>query len=148
MTTKSSHRATTFVLMNERPHTESRPPKSGAGFVRPVHPAVYSTLRIQQRTARSFETTSQPDILAGWLLDHGWKSVPKSNNTHEYARLGLGLRIGHPPAQLIILYSSGSVVVGGPYSEKTAQTLQALCGPTPETAGMFDSLADLEGGTE
>ena len=144
--TKLPPRATTYTLVNERPHAESRPPKSGANFVRPQNPAVYSTLRLQQRTARSFETTAPPDILAGWLLDHNWRVVPISNTPHEYGRFALGRTADEKPAALIILYWSGSVVIGGPASDEAARTLLALCEPTPATAGMFDSLD--EGGAE
>ena len=146
MTTKPRPRATTYTLVNERPHTECRPPKSGPGFVRPQNPAVYSTLRLQQRTSRSFETTAPPDILGGWLLDHNWRVVPVSNTPHEYGRFALGRTADEKPAALIILYWSGSVVIGGPASDEAARTLLALCEPTPATAGMFDSLD--EGGAE
>ena len=139
MTTKLPPRATTYTLVNERPHEGSRPPKSGPGFVRPVHPATYATLRLQARTARSFETTAPPDILAGWLLDHAYTPTAKTDsNPTIYAHFRRG-------DQVIVLYWSGSVLCQGRASDEAARTLLTLCEPTPATAGMFDSL---EGGAE
>lgn len=137
--TKPSPRATTYTLVNERPHTECHPPKSGPGFVRPQNPAVYSTLRLQARTARSFETTSPPDILAGWLLDHAYTPTAKTDsNPTIYAHFRRG-------DQIVVLYWSGSVLCQGRASDEAARTLLALCEPTPASAGMFDGL---EGGAE
>ena len=138
---------TWYTLINERPHEgPARPPRSiphTGQLVRPANPATYATLRMQQRTGRSFETTSPPDVLASWLLDHNWKPLPKSASQHEYARLGLGRTPEGKPAALVILFWSGSVLCQGVNSDEAARTLAALCEPSPEQAGMFDGL---EGG--
>ena len=57
--------------------------------LRPDHPACATTLRLQQRTARSFVTSRPPDYLAAWLLDEGFRPVAKSHDPTEYGRFQL-----------------------------------------------------------
>lgn len=112
-----------------------RPPRTT--YTRPANPGQWATLRVQQRTQRSFETTAPPDNLASYLLDQGWRSIPISNTPHEHSRF-------KRDQALIILYWSGSVVIGGSDSAQAAQLLTSLCETARETAGMFDSLEDVD----
>lgn len=133
MTTKPRH-AIDYTL------AAARPPKSGPGFIRPHSPALYATLRLQQRTQRSFETTAPPDVLASWLLDHAYTPTAKTDSSPAiYAHFRRG-------EQVIVLYWTGSVLCQGIAGEEATRTLLALCEPTPATAGMFDSLADADRG--
>ncbi len=127
--------------MKPQPTTAlARAPQEG----RPANPACYTALRLQQLTSRSFVTTDPPDYLTAWLMDQGFQPVAKSRSEQEYGRLGRCLSTGRP-AQLIILYWNGSVVVQGADWRRAAELLEAICEDAPTTACMFDGL-EMEGG--
>jgi hypothetical protein len=103
---------------------------------RPPHPASIPTLRIQQRTARSFVSTHPPDTLAVWLIDAGFRVVA-TRYAHEYGRFGLG-------GAFCILYWNGFAVMGGDAWRATAQRLVTICEDAPPHACLFDLLDDCE----
>ena len=140
MTTQQPRRPTQWLVCEPPPTAHAVPPRSPR-YARPANPATYATLRIQQRTSRSYETSSPPDNLASYLLDHGWRSAPISNTPHEYGRFTRG-------QALVICYWSGSVVIGGADSDQAAHLLSSLCEAAPANATMFDTLEDVDRGAE
>jgi hypothetical protein len=100
------------------------------------HPACTTTLRVQQRTLRSFVTTRPPDYLASWLLGTGFRVVA-TRHAHEYGRFGLG-------GAFCILYWDGSAVLGGDAWRATAQRLVTICEDAPPHACLFDLLDECE----
>lgn len=100
------------------------------------HPACTTTLRIQQRTLRSFVITRPPDMLAVWLIDAGFRVVA-TRYAHEYGRFGLR-------GACCVLYWNGFAVMGGDAWQATAQRLATICEDAPPQVCLFDLLDDCE----
>jgi hypothetical protein len=94
-------------------------------------------IRLQQRTTRSFVTSSPPDYLAAWLLDRGFRPVAKSHDPTEYGRFQLD-------DQLLLLFWDGSVIVSGAAWRLAAEHLAAICEKAPAAACLFDLLDQCE----
>jgi hypothetical protein len=103
----------------------------------PYYPACATTVRLQQRTTRSFVTSSPPDYLAAWLLDQGFHPIAKSTDPTEYGRFQLN-------DELLILFWDGSVIASGAAWLPAAQRLTAICEETPEPICLFDLLEECE----
>ena len=96
-----------------------------------------TTIRLQQRTIRSFVTSSPPDDLATWLLDRGFRPVAKSHDPTEYGRFQLD-------DELLLLFWDGSVIASGADWFSAAQRLTTICEETPEPSCLFDLLDECE----
>jgi hypothetical protein len=101
--------------------------------LRPDHPVCATTLRLQQRTTRSFVTSSPPDYLVAWLLDQGFRPVAKSTDPTEYGRFQLN-------DELLIFFWDGSVIASGAAWLPAAQRLTAICEEAPKSSCLFDLL--------
>lgn len=116
-----------------------------AHYAHPVNPGTRAiTPRLQRRTARSFEGETPPDRLVTWLCDQGYRIVAKSSNRSEFARLARGTSAEGKPAELIVLYWSGTALAQGAGADTAAALLASICEPTPVTANLFDSLGDAD----
>jgi hypothetical protein len=100
-------------------------------------PICPTTIRLQQRTIRSFVTTSPPDYLAAWLLDEGFSPVAKSHDPTEYGCFQLN-------GELLLLFWDGSVIASGAAWLLAAERLSAICEETPEPFCLFDLLDQCE----
>ena len=103
----------------------------------PYHPTCTTIVRLQQRTTRSFVTSSPPDYLAAWLLDQGYRPVAKSPDPTEYGSFQLG-------DELLLLFWDGSVIASGAAWLLSAQRLATICEETPEPICLFDLLDQCE----
>lgn len=116
-----------------------------ARYAHPVNPGTKAIApRLQRRTTRSFEGEAPPDRLVIWLCDQGYNIIAKSANPAEFARLARGTSAEGKPAELVVLYWTGSVLVQGAGADTAAALLDSICEPTPVTANLFDSLGDAD----